>query len=249
MAPAYATGIVARASGAARAVINRVIMTTLALEMLAGHPFITLDGRRWLFDTGSPVSFGSIAHLTIGEHTAAIAPNYVGCTAETIARHTGIACAGLLGGDVINRFDWILDARAGRISATSDAPEHVGERHQLYDVLGVPLIDAHVRGQPRCMIFDTGAQYAYAEKDMLDGLPIIGRQTDFLPGMGTFDVDLRQVPVQIGSMAFTLECGSLPGMFAMALMLTGAAGIVGSAALLHATIAYAPRRGALFLAP
>ena len=225
------------------------MVTAMPLDILTGHPFITLDGRRWLFDTGSPVSFGSSAHLTIGEHTAAIAPNYFGCTAETITRYTGIECAGLLGGDVINRFDWILNVRAGRISYTSDAPEHVGERHQLYDVLGIPLIDARVRGQPRRMIFDTGAQYAYAEEDMLDGLPIIGRQTDFLPGMGTFEIDLRRVPVQIGSVALTLECGSLPGMFAMALMLTGAAGIVGSAALHQATIAYAPRRGALFLAP
>jgi hypothetical protein len=224
------------------------MMTAMPLEILAGHPFVTLEGRRWLFDTGSLASFGSIARLNIGGHTAAIAPSSFGITAETITQYTGIECAGLLGGDVINRFDWILNARAGRISYTSDAPEHVGEQHQLYDVLGIPLIDARVRGRLRRMIFDTGAQYSYAEEDMLDGLPIIGRQTDFLPGMGSFEIDLRRVPVQVGSVALTLECGSLPGMFAMALTLSGATGIVGSAALLQATITYAPRRGALFLA-
>jgi hypothetical protein len=223
------------------------MMITAPFTMLAGHPFVTLDNQRWLFDTGAPTSFGDVAHLTIGEHTAQVQPGYLGLTARMVAQHTGVDCAGLLGADLINRFDWVLDARAGSIAYTIDQLEHVGERHPMEDVLGIPLIDATIGGQECRVIFDTGAQYSYAPADVLDQHEVIGRHTDFLPGMGTFETDLRRLPVTIGAATFALECGQLPDMLALALMLTGATGIIGAALLQRATIGYAPRRSALFL--
>ena len=89
-------------------------MTTLPLHECNGYLFLEIAGSPWLLDTGSPTSFGSGGGLTIDGERFELPPARGGLTAEGIAGYCGAPCAGLLGADVLGRFDHLWDLDGGR---------------------------------------------------------------------------------------------------------------------------------------
>jgi hypothetical protein len=58
---------------------------------------------------------------------------------------------------------------------------------------------------------------------------------------------MHDVPVSIGGIAFTLRCGTLPGLLGMTLMMASTEGIVGNAILSNRSVGYFPRRRVMVL--
>ena len=88
------------------------------LKSIKGHIFVENEGRLWFIDTGSPNSFGEFQDLTIGDEKFTLDTSYCNLnslTTETLMRFVGVSCAGLLGMDILGRFDLIFDIVGGKL--------------------------------------------------------------------------------------------------------------------------------------
>ncbi len=220
-------------------------MTTLPLHFRDGHLFVELDGELWLVDTGAPTSFGTASSLSFAGVPFELSASSVGLTAATLSELVGVQCAGLLGGEILGRFDFIFDAARGQLTVSTEELAHPGQRVHLNWMMGIPIVGVRIRGNDSKMFFDTGAQLSYFEDDSIASFPAAGVVSDFYPGAGRFETATHAVPVTVGGVAFTLRCGRLPGMLSSALMMAGVTGIIGNEILASRTVGYFPRRSVM----
>ena len=226
-------------------------MHTLPLQLRDGHLFIDLGGdlggQLWLLDTGAPTSFGASRSLAIAGERFELDADYLGLTPESLSQFIGVPCVGLLGADVLGRFDHIFDTAAGKLTLSTAELSHTGQQVRLDDVMGIPIVTAQIGGRAYRMFFDTGAQISYLQSDALKTFPAAGSVTDFYPGVGEFETDTHDVQVSLEGVPFTLRCGTLPGLLGMSLAMAGTEGIVGNAILSERIVGYFPRRGVMML--
>ena len=222
-------------------------MTTLPLIFNNGHLFVELEGQMWLFDTGAPTSFGASERLRIADEQFSLCSSYFGLTAATLSQYVGVECSGLLGADVLGRFDHILDTAGGRLTVSTTELSHEGQSVRLDEFMGIPIVKASVGGNNYRMFFDTGAQISYFQEDSLAEFPSAGSVTDFYPGAGEFQTDTHEVPITLGNISFLLRCGCLPGLLGATLMMADTQGIIGNQVLIDRIVAFFPRRGLLSL--
>lgn len=229
------------------AVFGKKSMTTLPLIFSHGHLFVELEGHLWLFDTGAPTSFGAAERLLIADERFNLSSSYFNLTVSTLSQYVGVECSGLLGADVLGRFDHILDTTGGRLIVSTAELSHDGQRVHLDEFMGIPIVTARVGGSDYRMFFDTGAQISYFQEDSLADFPPAGSVTDFYPGVGQFQTDTHEVPISLGEISFLLRCGSLPSMLGATLMMADTQGIIGNQALNDRVAGFFPRRGILCL--
>jgi hypothetical protein len=154
---------------------------------------------------------------------------------------------GLLGADVLRRFDQVFDASGKKLIVSTAELSQPGTSVHLDEFMGIPIVIARIGNAEHRMFFDTGAQLSYFQDESLTDFPFAGSVTDFYPGIGEFRTDTYEVPVALGGVVFTLRCGILPDALATTLMMANTRGIVGNAILANRTIGYFPRRGRLVL--
>lgn len=221
----------------------------LPLALRHRHLFVDLDGESWLLDTGAPISFGHPDTATIAGQRFPVADSMLGTTADDLADAVGTPCTGLLGMDVLGRFDHLIDVPAGVLTVSPG--ELALEGHELPHtaVMGVPVVEVDVAGSACRLFFDTGAQYSYLDADLRDGHPDAGPVDDFHPGFGTFRTGTSRVPITLGGLTLEVRCGSLPGLLAGTLMLAGTRGIVGTEIMADRAVGFFPRRGLIVLGP
>jgi hypothetical protein len=220
-------------------------MTTLPLIFNHGHLFVKLDEGLWLFDTGAPTSFGAADRLQIADEPFSLSSSYFGLNASTLSQYVGVECAGLLGADVLGRFDHILDTKGAKLTVSKAELSHEGQHIQLDEFMGIPIVAASVGGTEHRMFFDTGAQISYFQEDSLSDFPPAGSVTDFYPGVGQFQTDTHEVPMSLGEISFLLRCGCLPGLLGATLMMADTQGIIGNQVLIDRVVGFFPRRGLL----
>lgn len=222
-------------------------MLTIPLISNNGHLFVELEGRLWLFDTGAPTSFGDVKSINIDGEQVTIGHDYMGLSAQTLSGFVGARCSGLLGADILGRFDHILDCARGTLTVSTADLSHSGQRLGLSEFMGISILVARIAGNDYRMFFDTGAQISYFQDDSLATFPSAGSATDFFPGFGQFCTDTHQVDVALGTISTTLRCGTLPDLLGETLMMANTQGIIGNQVLANRVVAYFPRRGALYL--
>jgi len=222
-------------------------MNTLPLQLRDGHLFVELGGELWLLDTGAPTSFGTSHSLTIADEQFSLGTSFLGLNAAILQQFVGLPCVGLLGADVLGRFDHLFDITGGRLTVSTAELQHSGQTVPLDDYMGIPIVTARVGSYDYRMFFDTGAQISYFQNGTLAEYPSAGTVTDFYPGVGQFQTQTHDVPVSLGGVAFTLRCGALPGLLGQTLMMAGTEGIVGNAILSSRSVGYFPRRRTMIL--
>jgi hypothetical protein len=220
---------------------------TLPLQLRDGHVFVEIAGELWLLDTGAPAGFGASPTVTIAGERFELNADYLGLTPESLSEFIGVPCVGLLGADVLGRFDHIIDTAAGKLTLSTAELSHTGQPVRLDEFMGIPIVTAQIGGRAYGMFFDTGAQISYLQSDALKDFPAAGSVTDFYPGVGEFETDTHDVQVSLERVPFTLRCGTLPGLLGMSLSMAGTEGIVGNAILEKRTVGYFPRRGVMML--
>jgi hypothetical protein len=222
-------------------------VTTLPLHFRDGHLFLESADALWLFDTGARASFGSEPAVTIAGEQFCVGSSYLGLTAVTLSRLVAVECIGLLGADVLGRFDFVLDAPNGRATISSGRLEHLGTPIDLDEFMGVPIVSARVRDIDYRMFFDTGAQISYLQDDCLASFRAAGTVADFYPGFGQFQTETHDLDITLGEVAFTLRCGMLPDPLGATLMLAQTVGIIGNQVVSDRVVGYFPRRRSLVL--
>jgi hypothetical protein len=222
-------------------------VVTLPLHLRGGHLFLETEGELWLIDTGAPASFGSASALTLAGELCPLGSSDRGLTAPILSHSVAVECAGLLGADVLGRFDFALDASKGTVTISTNELEHAGTTVHLEEFLGIPIVLPQIRGVEYRMFLDTGAQISYFQNDALASFPVAGDVTDFYLGIGAFQTETHHVDITLAGVAFTLRCGTLPGLLAANLMKAQTDGIIGNQVFRGRSVGYFPRRRLLVL--
>ena len=136
-------------------------MQSLPLKFETGHLYLTLDGDTWMFDTGSPTSFGATKNVTLGGEKFKIPASYMGTDAAQLSDFADHPTCGLLGADVLNQFDVLIDIDQHQITFSKEETSLEGTSLTLDAFMGIPLLDAQIGGGSYRMFFDTGAQVSY----------------------------------------------------------------------------------------
>jgi len=222
-------------------------MSIFPLQKINGHLFIELDGQLWLLDTGAPLSFGSVLDFSLEGERFELKSTYLGLTPETLSSFVGVETTGLLGTDILNSFDIILNGLENSIIISLSPLDHQGQVVKLDQFLGIPILSATINGNEYRMFFDTGAQISYFQDDALTTFPPAGQMTDYYPGYGQFQTDTHNVEFQIAGSSFILRCGSLPDLLGLTLMMADTQGIIGNQIIQDHIVGYFPRRQELGL--
>ena len=221
---------------------------TLPLTHHDGHLFLNIDGKLWLLDTGAPGSLGTDGTVMLAGMEFRVQKNFLGFTAGSLSELLHVEVSGLLGGDVLNRFDLVIDAPSGKVEISTARLEHRGAAIPLELFMGIPIVTALIGGIKHRMFFDTGAQIGYLQDDdVRTSFPSAGRLTDFFPGAGRFQTETHQVDISLGEENFVLRSGVLPDLLGAMLVASGTDGIVGNQILLTRAVGYFPRRKELVL--
>ena len=222
-------------------------MKKYPLTFKDGHLFVELDETLWLYDTGAPTSFGETEEIQFGGETFPVAESFMGLTAATLSGYINVECAGLLGADLINGFDHILDLPGETLSVSKDELQVEGTRVPITDfVMGIPIVTARIADSDYRMFFDTGAQFSFFQDDSISDFPESGTVTAFYPGAGPFETDTYQVDLSLGDLSLTLRCGTLPGFLGELLKSANAQGIVGNQSMKDRVTGYFPRRSEIY---
>ena len=222
-------------------------MHSLPLKFETGHLYFTLGEDDWMFDTGSPTSFGAVNAIAIEGEDFQIPAAYMGMDAVQLCNLADHPVCGLIGGDLINQFDVRIDIDAGEIQFSKEELCVEGTTIHLGQFMGIPSLEVCIGDEAFRMFFDTGAQVSYFQHRSLTSYPAAGTISDFYPGYGQFETATHTLEAQIGGQAISLRCGDLPKMLAAGLMMGGAKGIVGNEILPGRFAGYFPRRGQLVL--
>ena len=213
-----------------------------------GHIFITLDGWDWLLDTGAPASFGKVGSFCIGDSDFTVPDSGMGLDAEQLSEFVHHPTAGIIGVDVLNRFNAVIDIKNERILFSIEAVPLDGTLVEIEDFMGIPIVPVRIGGCDRRMYFDTGAQVSYFQNELLDTFPVAGTFSDFYPGYGEFQTETYRVDAVIGKQTYKLRCGALPNALEDLLRATGAEGIIGNEILNNQILGYFPKSKRLVLA-
>ena len=186
--------------------------------------------------------------VTLGGEKFKIPASYMGTDAAQLSDFADHPTCGLLGADVLNQFDVLIDIDQHQITFSKEEMSLEGTSLTLDAFMGIPLLDAEIAGACYRMFFDTGAQVSYFQHRSLSSFPPAGSLSDFYPGYGQFETETHQVEASIGGQAMLLRFGSLPKMLAAGLVMGGAKGIIGNEILPGQVTGYFPRRKQLVLA-
>lgn len=222
-------------------------MQIVPLTFREGHLFANLNGHDWLLDTGAPSSFGSIPSLAIENRIFRIPESYMGLTGAKLSEFVGKSTVGIIGADVLNEFDILLDVPQGQVSFSVGPIELAGAAIRTDQFMGIPIIEANIGGVCRRMFFDTGAQVSYFQDASLTTFPSAGRITDFYPGFGQFQTETYLVDMVLGGASYAVRCGSLPSILGMTLVMAKVDGIIGNEILREHVVGFFPRRQQLVL--
>ena len=212
------------------------------------HLYVQINGALWVYDTGADRSFG-IRPVSLLGTPQDFPDDYAGFNAGDISRFLGENVAGIIGADLINPFDHIIDLRTNMLTVSDEALACDGHVQKLDFFMGVPMLEAQIGGARCKLFFDTGAQISYYQDSVPAGAELAGRLDDFFPTIGKFTTDTHRFPVVLSGFSPVVRFGKLPGLMGMSLGMAGVSGILGNELIRNRVTGYFPRRKQLILQP
>ncbi|MEP5764364.1 MAG: hypothetical protein ABJ308_07210 [Halieaceae bacterium] len=220
-------------------------MANFMYQMHHGHIVVTVEGRPYLLDTGSPFSVG-YEPINIGGRSFEVQQSYMGVTCGYLMENIGVPIEGMIGADIMQEFTVCMYASERMIQFTHLPP--VGDIViPLQDFMGVPIFCVQVAGQVRRMFFDTGAPMSYLLPQCLADKEAEGRHEDFYPLVGNFMTSVYALDVNIGGSSRKLRFGELPHELEALLEAGAVQGIIGTEMLKHFGICLSLKEGVMRL--
>ena len=169
----------------------------------------------------------------------------MGISTESLSRSDGTPINALIGADILNQFDILVDPTTNTLKLSQDELPLAGPSLELDSFMGIPIIEATVGEDKVRMFIDTGAKLSYFDSDRTRAFQSVGVETDFYPGLGEFNTNAYDIPVMLATETVPLRVGNLPQSLKMTLMMADTGGILGTAIFRTHKVTYAPRRNTM----
>lgn len=187
-------------------------MFELPLNGLNGHIVADVNGSMFLVDTGSPLSFGldasgtairALEALIFDFRSQPLPEKVLQGIASAIHKHVSEEIRGVLGMDVLSRFDVCFSLSRGRMTFSRSAALRDGDFALPLELCnGLPIIGpVGIARRDVPAVWDSGAPTGYlVDPGLFTGSEYVGEREDFHPlsCTETFRVDVHSVPVEMG---------------------------------------------------
>ena len=182
-----------------------------------------------IVDTGSPMSFHRSGRLSFGGISHACSTSIIGVNVDALSEESGLNVTGLLGMDIMNKYDNVLfDYRNSQIIVNDD---RIDESNMIMlpsgSIMGIPYTDISIEGRNARVFVDTGAPISYISDNYTNGLTSKDRLHDYNPALGEFWTEIYDVRVGIGADTHVMPFGNLSNLIQMSLSMVGIDGIIG----------------------
>ncbi len=225
-------------------------MNTFATKFLDGHVIVHMNQYDYIVDTGSPISFGRGSIVVInGKNFAIKDTGLKGLSADSISSLSGLKVDGLIGMDILIKFDVRFTRNEIIFSDTPIFHPDTAIKFPIIEsMMGVPMIMMNIGGEDRRIFFDSGAKLSYLSEDLLVGTPI-GQMEDFYISISTYTTNVYKIDVIINGKVEPLTFGALPASLKMLLVVGQAKGVIGTELLKKYSITLSNLSKTLVLEP
>jgi hypothetical protein len=224
----------------------------LPLVFKRQHLFIQTAAGLWVYDTGSPDTIGETGFNPLNSNAVKAR------SMSDISEFLGVKVVGLIGTDVLNAYDHLIDLREGHMSLeySEELLTCDGGAHGLRFIAPkpgttavIPTLQASLGGSASDYIFDTGAPLSYHLGPVPDGaVPCCNMQDFWLP-IGNFTTQTYHAQTYLDVSQRWLKYGTPPAQLEQALQGYKTSGIIGNEVMRGRITGYFPRRGILILQP
>lgn len=210
---------------------------TYKLEIDRKHAIlVTEEGKRYLIDTGSPISFSDGPLYLCGR----LQESNTGGMINHIRKVSNLDIDGLIGMATLRQYPYMLfDYPNNQISFSTKTFNTKGSTVNIYSLFGMAIFfDAKIGGSNQRVILDSGAPISYIKPELVEMLSPISSVRDFHPEIGEFDVPLYpSLDLAIGDNSIPISFGVLPSTSLVSLSTTVLADcIVGYDLLQHGKV-------------
>ena len=225
---------------------------THTLVFRDNHLYVSIDGALWVYDTGSPDTFGEVA--TNPFNGKPLTQRRM----DRISHYLGVKVAGLIGTDTLNAYDHVIDLRSKHMSLeySEELLACDGGAHGLRFIAPkpgtaavIPTIQASLGSDGDDYIFDTGAQLSYHVSPVPDGAVPCCIMQDFWLPIGSFTTKTYHAQTYLDVSQLWVKYGRPPEQLEEALKGLHTCGIIGNEVMRGRITGYFPRRGILILQP
>ena len=216
-------------------------------KLVDGHIIVPHDNKQLLIDTGAPSSVGDSSPLAFAGGSYSMQSSYMGISPAALSKSVGTPVNALVGADILNGYDILIDPVAQRFTLTEDELPLAGAAIGLDSFMGIPIVEARVGKDMVRMFFDTGAKLSYLDPERTNAFPSVGTESDFYSGVGDFTTNVYDILIVLATENVILRVGNLPELLQMTLMMANTRGILGTAILQTHKVTFAPRRRTMTL--
>ena len=231
-------------------------MKQIKLHYKDNHIFIKDNHVLFVYDTGGPKSFGvgglnplNDEYIPYFYPDEQISYSKV-IDAKKLSDFLGMRVDGLIGTDILNQYDHVIDLKTNTLTFSKQELKHQGHTLPLMFsnlLQGVPMLVAKINTQQSNFIFDTGAQYSYYDDNMPKNSIPMGDITDFWSPIGTFKTQSYKALVKLNDIETYIHFGVPPAELSKLLKASGAKGILGNELMRNRITGYFPRRKELVI--
>ena len=225
---------------------------THTLVFRDNHLYVSIAGALWVYDTGSPDTFGEVA--TNPFNGKPLTQRRM----DRISHYLGVKVAGLIGTDTLNAYDHVIDLRSKHMSLeySEDLLACDGGAHGLRFIAPkpgtdavIPTLLASLGGPASDYIFDTGAPLSYHVGPVPEGAVPCCIMQDFWLPIGSFTTKTYHAQTYLDVSQLWVKYGRPPEQLEEALKGLHTCGIIGNEVMRGRITGYFPRRGILILQP
>lgn len=225
-------------------------MQTFQAAYQDGLIIATIEGARWIVDTGSPASISDISQVNLDGVDIGVSERYLGMSISQLCDNMAIQADGLLGMDVFSKLDVTFDLPQGAIHFERGLSQPSQRMIELDSVFGVPILFLRLNGIEYRMLIDSGAEIGYLSAESVVGLKPSGMFTDMLPLQGMFETTTYELNTEINGFNFgILRYGEMPKMLEDIVAMANSDGILGNAVFKTVAITISLRQEGYWIDP
>jgi Ca-activated chloride channel family protein len=192
-----------------------------------GVPVIDCDGAQVAIVTGTPASFGRVPVRLVGQPFHLPSSVVPGVTAESIGQYLGTTIDAVIGGDLLQQFECLIDLGTKRVVLSHGSLGCDGVSLRTPLLLDVPTAEITVGARQGVAFLDTGARLSYIDPAAVTGRPV-GREKDFFPLVGEFETDVYEAEIELAGLRLRGRFGVLPQPLQQEMAALGAQWVIGS---------------------
>jgi hypothetical protein len=209
------------------------VTESFSINLVGGHVLLDVNGVRTLLDTGSQVSFGNVASLTLFGREHPVPRTLLGRVSidelrDGLRRHTPVPPSfdfdALLGVDLLAGTTIELDWAGGRLRVAGAGPRRATPGPPPL----LPSATIEVNGRRVRAALDTGAWRSYLLPAVAEGLQRTGTFEDYNPVFGVIRPELVHARMRLRGTEKELEVGVAPPELAMVLHALRASVLLGN---------------------